>query len=149
MFSADHSAKVVGEGDWRWGLSIRKKNCGIVLNADQPIAQSSERSHFSPCGSTMLGDYWFDYKYGFRGLFKYYPHSWLIGDAIHVLRNIRKYEGAHTQEGRLKVFIEEVGKWLAAVCEENLLIINGFYWNKHFYLIYLVGENEEDLCRLS
>lgn len=117
---------------------MQKKNCWMVLNVDSTIAQSSERSHFSPDGSTMLADYWCDYKCGFRGLFKYYLHPWLIGDAVYVPKNIRKYEGARTQEGRLKVFIEKAGKWRSVVCEENLLVINGFYWNMHFYLIYLV-----------
>lgn len=138
MFSADHSWKVAGKRYWRWGLSMQKKNCWMVLNVDPTIAQSSERSHFSPDGSTMLADYWWDYKCGFRGLFKYYLHPWLIGDAIYVPKNIRKYEGARTQEGRLKVFIEKAGKWRSVFCEENLLVINGFYWNMHFYLIYLV-----------
>lgn len=72
------------------------------------------------------------------GLFKYYLHPWLIGDAIRVQRNIRKYEGALTQEGRLKVFTEKASKWGSTFREENLLVINGFYWNKHFYLIYHV-----------
>lgn len=119
---------------------MRKKNCWMVLNIDPPNRSIKWKEPFwFPTGSSMLTDYWWDYKCGFRGLFKYYSHPWLIGDAIRVLRNIRKYEGARTQEGRLKVFIKESGKWGCVVCEENLLIINGFYWNKHFYLIYLVG----------
>lgn len=58
-----------------------------------------------------------------------------IRDWLKVPGNIRKYEGVCTQEGRLKVFIEKVGKWRAAFFDANLLVINEFYWNMYFYLI--------------